>query len=252
MKPFFIALQFLTRIQVVKQNDWSAEDFGRSVAFFPLVGGVLGIIIGGAAYVLFVALPSCGVTVPTHLGTACLTLMPLILTGGLHADGLMDAADGLLSGRDREKILAIMKDSRVGASGVMVFGGLLLLNWSLLLDMERALLPTALFLAPVIARLAMTLVIVKFPYARPQGIGHAFARYAPPWTLKVAALTTVCALLPWGISALTTCLVTMLFALWLARSITKKIGGLTGDTYGAIEILCETAVLLLLPIANGL
>ena len=252
LKSFFIALQFLTRIQVVRQDNWRNEDFGCSVAFFPLVGGVLGSLSGGVAYFLFVLLPFWGWYAPEHLATVLLVMLPLILTGGLHADGLMDAADGLLSGRDRDKMLTIMKDSRVGASGVMFFGGLLLMNWSILLDMKKNLLPMALYMAPIIGRLVMTMVIVKFPYARPQGIGRAFAEFSPPWALKAAVATTFFLLLPLGLGAMAVCLLSLLFALWLGRRISRQLGGLTGDTYGAIEILSETFVLLAVSAAYNL
>ena len=104
MKSFFIALQFLSRIHVVTQTVWTEADFGRSVIFFPLVGTVIGAVLC-LAYVgisLWFSQPYMAVL---------LVLCWLLVTGGLHADGLMDTADGLFSGRSRERILEIMKDS---------------------------------------------------------------------------------------------------------------------------------------------
>ena len=92
MHSFLIGLQFLTRIRLVCQTEWTAEDFGRSTRFFPLVGLVLGLCYALAAYVLLY-------TIGAHtLTSVLLMLLPLILTGGLHADGLMDTADGVFSG----------------------------------------------------------------------------------------------------------------------------------------------------------
>ena len=112
------------------------EDFGRSVKFFPLVGAVLGGIYALAAALLVIWLPQMGCQVPHHLAMAVLLLLPVCLTGGLHTDGFMDTMDGILSGRSRERMLEIMKDSRTGSMGVTAFVLLLLLEWAILLDMD--------------------------------------------------------------------------------------------------------------------
>ena len=110
MHSFLIGLQFLTRIRFVNQTEWTAEDFGRSTRFFPLVGLVLGICYASAAWLLVYTKGLFGMQA---LPTALLLILPLVLTGGLHADGFMDTADGVFSGRERERKLEIMKDSRV-------------------------------------------------------------------------------------------------------------------------------------------
>ena len=112
MNSFLIGLQFLTRIFVVKQSIWTEQSFGESVKYFPAVGAVLGTICAGVVGAInFLHLPLFTGTI----GFASL----IILTGGIHCDGLMDSADGLFSGREREKILEIMKDSRAGSFGVV-------------------------------------------------------------------------------------------------------------------------------------
>lgn len=130
MRSFITALQFLTRIHLVRQENLTAEDFGRSTRFFPLVGAVL-----GALYLLAALACLALFGLPSYTGKAVLVVLPFLLTGGLHADGFMDTMDGLFSGRSRERMLEIMKDSRTGSFGVAAFAGLLLLNWSLLLDL---------------------------------------------------------------------------------------------------------------------
>lgn len=114
MKAFLIALQFLSRIHLASQDVWRDEDFGRSVLFFPLVGLIIGLLLaalyGALSFIL------------NPLGCAVLVVaFWFYVTGGLHADGYMDTADGLFSGRSRERMLEIMKDSRVGSGGVMAF-----------------------------------------------------------------------------------------------------------------------------------
>ena len=133
-------------------------DFGRSTRYFPLVGVVLGLICAFLALVLMVIMGSHLYTVRTIL-----TLLPLLLTGGLHCDGFMDTVDGLFSGRDRERMLEIMKDSRTGSFGVVAFCSLLLLDWSLILDLQEPVLVVALFTMPIIGRLSMLFVIQHCP-----------------------------------------------------------------------------------------
>lgn len=149
MHSFLIGLQFLTRIRLVRQTEWTAEDFGRSTRFFPLVGLVLGICYALFAWLLLYAVGMRALT------AALLLVLPLLLTGGLHADGFMDTADGVFSGRDRERKLEIMKDSRVGAFGVVSFVMLMFVQYALISDMHPLLLIPALFVMPVIGRFAI-------------------------------------------------------------------------------------------------
>ncbi len=220
------------------------EDFGRSVKTFPLVGAVLGVCYALPAYALYIWLPSLGWEVPRHLASVLLLLLPLLLTGGLHADGFMDTMDGVFSGRSKERKLEIMKDSRVGANGVTAFVLLLLLNWAILLDMPPFWLVPALFVMPVIGRCMMAAAITCFPYARPEGMGKAFAQYAGKKSLWLALFITVMCVVPWGPLACIAFLVSAGFTICFARYITGVLGGLTGDVYGALTLLNEVLVLL--------
>lgn len=238
MRLFFVALQFLTRIHIVKQDSWTAEDFGRSTRFFPLVGIVLGFIYMLVAAILFDFLPK-------HTAASLMLIITIAMTGGLHYDGFMDTMDGLLSARSRERMLEIMKDSRVGSYGALSAMCLLLLQWSFLSDLEESALFMALFLMPVIGRMAMVMVIAVFPYARPQGLGKAFADMADKKTVLLAGVITIMAILPWEpmFMAIASLLAGLAFAWLFGYYGTKQLGGLTGDLYGAIELMTETVVL---------
>lgn len=244
MKDFLTGLQFLTRIRVANQTEWTPESFGRSVKYFPLVGGVIGMILIAINHLLDGYLPLMGIYTPPHVLTAILTAAPIIITGGLHCDGFMDTIDGLFSGRSRERILEIMKDSRVGANGVTAFIVLIMLKWSLIADIPSTMLPLALFAAPVIGRLAMTLGIILFPYARSEGMGKAFAQYADKKSLYIAAVFTLLLIVPLGKQAIVSCVVAVLTAYVFFYRITFVLGGLTGDIYGAIAEITEVLVLL--------
>lgn len=237
MNDFFVGLQFLTRIKVVRQIEWTAEGFGRSVKYFPMVGAIVGLILAVLSYALANILPP-------HVLAATLVVVGILLTGGLHCDGLMDTCDGIFSGRSRERMLEIMKDSRVGANGVIAFVLILLIKWSLILDLSPTIRTQALALMPMLGRFAMVIGITRFPYARPDGIGKAFALYAGKKSLLVAALIAIMMVIPFGPSAYLSLLTVTVFTMFFATYITKIIGGLTGDVYGAITELSELVVLL--------
>lgn len=248
MNELLIGLQFLTRIRLVKQTEWSPENFGRSVKYFPIVGAVIGSILAGIAYLGMIYFPSVfGMHFPAHFGVVILLLLSILLTGGLHCDGFMDTMDGVFSGRSRERMLEIMKDSCVGANGVVAFAVLLLAKWSLLFDLKLDAnhLIIALFVMPIISRMAMVMGITLFPYARPEGIGKAFAQYANKKSLWIAAISTLLFVVPCGFSAIISMIGVGVFTPIFCRYITSVLGGLTGDVYGALTELSEILVLIL-------
>ena len=243
-REFVTALQFLTRIRLFRDPDYDDGLFGRSVKFFPLIGLLAGSILAGVAVLT-------GGWLPGTVRSTLLVTLSVFITGGLHCDGLMDSADGLFSGRSRERMLEIMKDSRVGSFGVIAIILLLLWKWALLHDLPDSLLGPALISMMTFGRFAMILAILRFPYARPEGMGKAFALYAGTHSLGPALATLlgllaafyfvtgplVCAI------AAVAALAAALFAGWFGRWTTHKLGGMTGDTYGAVTELSELVVL---------
>ena len=184
MTPFFIALQFLTRLKLVNQNEWSVEDFGKSVIAFPYVGLIVGLILAILYGVLSPFIP----IMPLML---IIVVAEFLITGGLHADGLMDTSDGLFSGRERERKLEIMKDSRIGSFGVVAFVFVTLLKWQLLASIPSAeFIPMALIMVPLMSRWSMVFSIRSYPYAREQGMGAAFANFAPKHVITYNTIST--------------------------------------------------------------
>ena len=242
-REFVTALQFLTRIRLFRDPDYDDGLFGRSVKFFPLVGLLAGSLLA------CVAVLTGGWLSGTVRSTLLVTLS-VFITGGLHCDGLMDSADGLFSGRSRERMLEIMKDSRVGSFGVIAIFLLLLWKWALLNDLPDSLLAPALISAMTFGRFAMILAILRFPYARPEGMGKAFALHAgTPWGPALVTLLTLLAAI-WLVKGPQVCaiaagaaLAAIAFAWRFGRWVTGKLGGMTGDTYGAVTELAELLVL---------
>ena len=243
MKDFITGLQFLTRIHLTKQSDWSPESFGRSVKFFPIIGAIIGILLLGMNQLFAEYLPLAGIYMPPHVLAVLLIIANIILAGGLHCDGFMDTMDGIFSGRSRDRMLEIMKDSRVGANGVMAFVLLILLKWSLLSELSSFVLPSALLIMPLLGRFSMVIGITVFPYARPDGMGKAFAQHAGKYTLYIATLLTLLILVPLGKQAIVSFVIVSIFTMLFARFVTQVLGGLTGDVYGAMSELGEIIVL---------
>lgn len=252
------AFQFLSRFPVKANLDYSPALFRQSVKFYPLVGAAIGLVVWGAAAGLSFLLPP--------LPAAVLTLILWVwLTGGLHLDGWMDTADGILSYRSREQILDIMKDSRVGAMGVIACVLLLMLKLSLIYSLlVDGLDYTGLLLLPLIwSRWFMIHAMSSWPTARGKGglagnfnglnkgqiwaslimaivLSGISAAIAPLIHMDNHSVTiallgfSVLPLAAWGVGT------------WMARRLNATLGGLTGDTYGALNELLEAVALLML------
>jgi adenosylcobinamide-GDP ribazoletransferase len=245
MSDIITGIQFLTRIHITDQIDWSSQGLGRSVKYFPVVGAILGAILSSSYYLLAIYLPLLGVHVPQHVLIVALVIIEVIITGGLHCDGFMDTMDGIFSGRSRERMLEIMKDSRVGANGVMSFCLLILLKWGIIVDLPFRALPVALFIMPILGRFAMVIVIKLFPYARLEGMGKALVDYAGRFSLYYAAAITLLLMLPFGRQAVFSMMVAGVFAIMFGRYVTVILGGLTGDVYGATTEMTEILIIFI-------
>jgi len=234
------ALGFLTRLPLPGSR--RARGPAEALAAFPLAGCVLGLLLA-----LFDA--GLGLTrLPPFTRDALVVVALVLLTGGLHLDGLMDTCDGLFGGHDPEQRLLIMRDSRVGSFGVLGAACVILLKLAGLVALHgpgpgfnRV---AALVLAPTLGRWALVLAAALYPPARPEGLGAAFHAGVTPPRMAVAAgataLVAVAAGRLAGVLALAvSCAVTWL----LGRVVMGKIPGLTGDTYGAIAELNEVATL---------
>lgn len=250
MRAFLIGLQFLTRISLVRQTVWTEEDFGRSVRYFPAVGAVLGLCY---AAIMFAAVELTEGRLPIFYA-AMTFLLTVALTGGIHCDGFIDTFDGLFSGRDRDRMLEIMKDSRVGAFGAVSFVTLALMNFATLEELAR--LSTENFLAaiyamPIVGRLMMVQAIGLFPYARAEGMGKAFADRTDGSVILFSTVETFILLLPLNffstelfLTALMAGLGASMAAFYFGYYATKKLGGVTGDVYGAIALQSELIFLI--------
>jgi len=239
MKNFLIALQFLTRIPVGEYLK-DEKRLGKSMAYFPIVGLVLGGIL---------VLVNWGFSIiMAPLIADALTIIALIiLTGALHIDGFIDTIDGLAGGKTKKDILRIMKDSRVGAFGIIGIVSLIMLKLVLLHEMPLEIKRGTLLLFPVMGRWAMVVASSLSLYARKKGTGKAFLDYCGRKELIVASLITL--IITGGflkILGLELFLFILALTLLLTRFISKRISGMTGDTLGAVNEIIEVGTLFIL------
>lgn len=245
MKSFWAGLQFLTRFQVIKQASWTGEEFGKSVCFFPLYGAVIGAVLAAGYYVFSQLFPP--------LITAVLLLMlEVYLTGGIHLDGFMDTMDGLFSGRSPDRILEIMKDSRVGAHSVLALGLLYLMKCGIYYEFPSEILIPALIVMPVLGRWAMVMGITQFPYARPAGMGKCFHQFAGRNAFYIATAFAVPAAAGLGWMGLFVWLIVGAYAYLFCRRVSIRLGGLTGDIYGAVTELTQIVTMLVIYLLSTL
>lgn len=236
MKSFLAAVQFLTVIPVPKAFTGDVEDLGKSVPFFPIVGLLIGILAATLAFVLVAILPP-------FPACAIIVIFLISVSGSLHMDGLADTADGFFSARPRERILEIMRDSRIGVMGVIAVVCAIMLKVSLLVSLPPSSRTDIIFLMPLAGRCALVVMMTALPYVRSEGgLATLFvnrrSRFHAIWAalfLIVAAGLTA----EWmGLAAaIATLAVIALFSLYCFR----KIGGCTGDTLGAV---CEIAEIM--------
>lgn len=230
--PLFAGLAFLTVLPVPRRWCGESRDLERSVVWFPLIGLVIGGLIAGFDAVATALLPVWPASVLTVIAMVA-------ISGALHLDGLADTADGFLSSRPRERILEIMRDSRVGPMGVLAIVGMLVLKVAAVAALAPAARFGTVLLLPLAGRTAPVLLMAALKYVRENGLGTAFQRRrdlrAP--LLALASLAGA-GFLAAGVAGLTAAAavvgVIAVFALWCRA----KIGGYTGDTLGAA---CELA-----------
>lgn len=219
--------------------------FGRSrvpgpgdVAWFPFVGLLLGLVLGGAW-------AGAGEVWPPLLAATLVVTLDLVLTGMLHLDGLADAADGLLPHMERERRLEVMREPGVGAFGTGVVVAVLGLRVAALASVE----PEAGLLAVLwgLSRGVMASSIALVGYARTEGLATVFeARAADRWMPLGAIGVSLGALGLWGVDALAACAATVLAGaavVWLGK---VRVGGYTGDVLGAAGMVAETVGLVVL------
>ena len=235
---FCTALRFLTLVPISWRAEEDQHHFARALAFFPVVGGLIG-ACGALLAALLLA------WFPQPVAAVLILIYLAFISGCLHLDGLADSADGLLSSRPREAALAIMKDSRTGAMGVVMVVCLFLGKFAALSAMAPEYFCLAVFFMPLAGRCAILLSMARLRYARAEGgLGALFYSHDSKNAALLALLALIAALAVLApgrlaIAAIAGLLtVNFLFNRWCRT----RLGGATGDTLGAVCELSELVV----------
>lgn len=242
MKRFISILQFMTRIPINIDTGFD-EEFHKTITYFPLVGLVLGVLI----YIIGLV---SGIFFDSFITSIIVTLALVILTGGLHIDGLGDTFDAIYSYRDKERMLEIMKDSRLGTNSLLAIMFLILLKIGFIYSIiNNSLLWTVIFM-PVVARLGVIVMMYKTVTPRENGMGNLFIGKASTSMFTIAILYTIILMI--GISKLiflastfeammliSTIIILFIFNNLFKKHIYIKIDGVTGDILGCTIELGE-------------
>ncbi len=240
MVSIIAAFQFLTIFPTIIRRMFTSREMGRAVAWFPLVGVALGMLLYAvhhAAQLIF----------PANVSAALTIFAWVVFTRAFHLDGFMDTCDGLFGGFTPERRLEIMKDSRMGAFGV-AGGVLVLLTQYAALASSLNVWP-ALVLSATLGRWASPLVIYAFPYAREDGLGIEMKRNVGLQEVLIATLITgVVSWFVYGWMGFVLMAGSAMVGWLVARYAMRLLPGLTGDIYGTVTIAVETLILLVFTI----
>ena len=244
LKQLLLMLQFFSRLPLPWQLTVTEEDFHQGILFLPLVGLLLG-AVNALAYWLGAMLGG------RELAALAAIVSNLWLTGAFHLDGLADTCDGIYSSRKRERMLEIMKDSRVGTNGACAIVLDFLLRWVGLSLLTETMAPLVLLLMPVAARSCNPL-LMQSVYARREGLGNLFIGKVS-WSRTLASVLIGGGLV-YGITGhwlvLAGFALVVLFQFLFRQYITGILGGMTGDTLGAGDECSELLLLVLSGIAS--
>ena len=233
-KPFWLAIQFLSRFPSIQYDSVTAQDMGRALNWFPVVGGLIGLLL--------VLVAQLHTWLPSQVVAGMVLAFWVWSTGGLHLDGLADTADGWLSSSgDQQKALEVMKDSLIGTGGGIALVLMLILKWSVLVVMIDYQAWLFLLLAPVVGRISSINLMPVTQYVSLNGIAEGMLlhlnRYVV-WGWMLLLSLAVVWINPYLFLGL---VVTWFWVRWIMVSIT---GGMTGDTAGAMIEVMELAWLI--------
>lgn len=224
---FFAALRFLTILPVPGKIGASEKALQGAVIFFPVVGALLGLAAYSFAMLAWQILPPLLAAVST-------VIVMLLFSGGFHMDGLADTADGFFSSRPRERVLEIMRDSRIGVMGVVWVVAVMLVKTASLYGLDSNDLGAAIFLMPLAGRCLMVVNMVLLTYVRKsKGLASLFYQQVGGGSAFFALVfLLVSGWLAAGLRGLFCGLATVCFLAIYAWYCKVKIGGATGDTLG--------------------
>ncbi len=242
-EQFIILIQFMTRIPIPLKVDYSEKKLGKSIKFFPLVGLIIGLILYFTNFLIAIYLKN--ILYNKTIIAIFLIIVEILSIGIIHIDGLADTFDGLFSYAKKERILEIMKDSRIGTNGTVVLILYFITKITLISEIIT-INPKYLIIFPIIARLSTSTNAGLSDYARKSGMSNAIISENGIFEVIFALILTI---LPVffiiGAKGIIITFIAFLFIIFFMLNVRKKIGGITGDTMGASLELTSILVLFL-------
>lgn len=239
MNNFLLMLQFLTRIPINKNLECDSKNFRRGAFYLPIVG----FIVGGIQWIIYYLLNK---VLPPSLTAIFVVLIAVLVTGALHVDGLGDTCDGFYAFKGRDRIIEIMKDSRIGTFACIAIVMDILLKASAASYIIEHNIALILIVAPVIARFSIVLISLISKPAKSNGSGNLFIGNMSKCVAALSAATAIAiSILFLGVKASVIIFVVAVIITFLSMKYsTSKIGGLTGDILGANNELVEIFVMI--------
>jgi adenosylcobinamide-GDP ribazoletransferase len=232
---FLLALQFLTRIPVLMPLTINDKQLGLSVLYYPVVGLLIGMML------LLLSNALTPVAIPAH--AVLLLIFWVFITGGLHLDGLADCADAWAGGLGNpQRSLEIMKDPAAGSLAVITLVLLLLLKWTVLVELLTQQKLIGLVIVPMLGRCGILALMLITPYLRKNGLGSTLIQHLPKTAAKIMLIS--CFLLSVYSLGFLPVFLGGLMLVGIRKLALDRLGGVTGDVYGATVELVETAVLI--------
>ena len=239
VKNLLLMIQLFTKFPIKKEIEFDQDEFSRGIIFFPVIGLLIGAVACIAAYL-------SGLFFTREIAAICMIASVALFTGALHLDGLADTMDGILSARNREQMLLIMKDSRIGTHGVLALLGVISMKYLFLLEVSSENFLSMVLALPIIGRTAMGILLWGTRYAREEGLGNLFIGTT---RLKETIITGVIGFLLvyviLGLSGIAAFGLVIMLVYLFRIQVERLLGGITGDVLGAMNELSE---LLFIPI----
>ena len=232
-----IAIQFLTILPLPGKKPIEPKELAKSMAYFPLAGLLIGILLSLSLFIL--------TPLPNLVAGVLILIILTVITGGIHLDGFIDTCDGFYGNKPKEKILEIMRDSRVGAMGAIGIVFILLLKLSLFVNISQSVLWRALIIMAVFGRWSLSLAAYVSGHVRSEGKGKCFIEYVGKDEFFIGtSFTIILFLLFMGLKGAILFIFSLVPVLLFINYAKRKIGGMTGDTIGAAGEIAEVGVLL--------
>lgn len=242
-EQFIILIQFMTRIPIPLKISYSEKKLGKSIKFFPLVGLIIGLILYFANFLIIVYLKN--IFYNKTIIAIFLIILEILIVGIIHIDGLADTFDGLFSYAKKEKMLEIMKDSRIGTNGTVILI-LYFITKTVLISEIITINSKYLIIFPIIARLSTPVNAGLSNYARKSGMSNAIISENGIFeAIFSLALSIILVFYIIDIEGIITIFIAFIFIIIFMLNVRKKIDGITGDTMGACLELTSILVLFL-------